>query len=170
MWIVGDEFLHDIYHALQKLKTEAIIAKHHLPYVYDYYNITFFTPSPKSLLKNTLARVVNAVTKALNDTLKLPRIILVIVDHDILKFVDTNEYGIRHIVSECLNWCITRINRAVDSTMDSLSRRKPGAIISGKPKIIWAKMINRRWDEDNFLLKNRNKFNDAMDDILFGLR
>ena len=142
------------------------MSKTQVPYVYDYYNISCFTTNPKSLLKNTLARVVNALTKALNDALQLPRIVLVIVENDILKFVDKNEFGVRTIVTDCLRWVINQISRAIEAKIDNLQRRRPGSVRLEDPKIIWMKMINRNFDEEDFLLKHRTKFNDAMEELL----
>ena len=84
LWVIGDRFIHDIFYALGKLKTQASMKQKELPYMYNYFNISCFTSNPKSFERNTLARIVNCLVKALNDTVKLPRLILVVPDEDIL--------------------------------------------------------------------------------------
>ena len=35
VWFIGDQFIHDIYHALQKLKTKAVEEQQDVLYIYD---------------------------------------------------------------------------------------------------------------------------------------
>ena len=124
MWIIGDKFINRNYHALQKLKTEAIMTKKPLPYVYDYYNLSCFTPNPKSLLENTLARIINALIKALNDATKMPRIILIIPEGDILDFIGHSEKGMREAIFKCLEWLVKHIDRSLEAKNRRFAKAK----------------------------------------------
>ena len=54
------------------------------PYVYDYFNIRCFPSKPASTNASIPARLVNCLIKATNEIEKLPRIIVVIPDWNIL--------------------------------------------------------------------------------------
>ena len=74
------------------MKKEAWIVKHDLPYLYEQYNVSCFTTVPQSLTRNMLARLVNCFIKALNDTTKLPQLVLIAVDWDILLLSAKEQY------------------------------------------------------------------------------
>ena len=112
-------------------------------YIHEQYNVTTFTPNPNSLLRDVMAKMVNVLIKALNDTLKLPRLIVVIPDCNILEFVKKDDEGIKIVSSGAVNWIIKQMIRAIDSKKDHLRRLKPGAITAGEPKFVWIKMMNR---------------------------
>ena len=150
---------------LNKIKTEAKIKKKQLPYIYEYFNISCFTPNPQSFMKNVLTKLVNCVIKALNDTNKLPRIILIVPDSDLLRYIDYDDHGIKEVTKGAVEWITTQIVRAVDAKKDFLMRRKPGAVIASEPKIIWVKMIDRVNGRSS-LLALRSKYNEAMEDVL----
>ena len=150
---------------MQKLKTEAIIAKRQLPYIYKYYNVSCFTPNPRTLLKNTMARFINALIKALNDSLKMPRIILFVPEDDLLQFIKTDEHNAREVIFKCLNWMAIQVDRAIEAKVDALRIRKPGSILTNEPKIIWVKMI-KRLNKTSEVLTLRTKYNEALHDIV----
>ena len=167
LWFVGDTFLAEIYHALSNLKHKAVTGKKQLPYICEYYNISSYMAPPNAVNKEVLSRFVNALVKALNESLKMPRLIIVVPDHDILKFVDYNSFGVKEIIRGAINWIINQMKRAVEAKQDNLSRRNPGAILAGEPKMIWVKMINRHGITGRSeLLALRYKFNDALEDCL----
>ena len=97
-------------------------------HMYKYFNVTCFTSNPQSLVKNTLARFVNCLIKSLNDKSKLPRIILVIPDADLMKFIkksaDHDYENMQMFIEGALNWVMNQMTRAVDAKKDNLHRRK----------------------------------------------
>ena len=162
LWLIGDEFLMDAYHALQKLQTEARSARRAEPYVYDYYNISCFTTSPNSAVRNIMSRFVNCLVKALNDAKELPRIILVIPDWDILKAIDHETFGIKLLLDDSLNWIVSKMNKAIESKKDNMRRRKPGSVLPAQPKVIWVQMFNRITMRSQ-LMAHRSKFNTVLE-------
>ena len=80
-----------------------------------------------------------------------------------IKFHESTE--VKQVYYNVINWIVTNINQAVQSKKDSLTHRQPGAVVSGKPEFIWIKMINRH-AEFSRVLKNRTKFNTALEDII----
>ena len=115
LWIIGDKFLNEIYHALPAIKLAAKEADEKTPYIYNQFNIKCYTSKPQSGNSSIPARLVNCMIKAMNELEKLPRIILIIPDWDILKFLDFNMYGIEELCNSVLHWIITNIKRAMDA-------------------------------------------------------
>ena len=164
-WIIGDVALHKIFYSLQKLKRLAILNKKQLQYLYDYYNVSCFTSNPKSVLTNTLARMVNSSVKALNDSVKIPRLILVIPDDDLLSYVFDNIENMEEYSRQAITWVTNQMKRAIEAKCDELQRKKPGAIISDEPKIIWLEMINRS-NGTSDILKCVNTYNRIVNETL----
>ena len=162
VWLIGDDFLNNMYSTLAQMKNTAKLKKKPAPYVYDYYNVKCFTTNLLSLTHTILARLVNCVTKGLNDTNKLPRFMVIMPDGNIIEFL--NEFGdsMVLIVENALDWIIHHIEHAVTCKKEELFKRKPGAVAStSEPKIVWVKMINR--PTQNRLLNVRSKFNQLLE-------
>ena len=167
MWFIGDEFIHGIYHRLQELNTEAKIAKGKTPYLYDMYNVRCFTANPLSEMKNVATRLVNSLVKALNDYEKLPRMILVVPDWDLLNYFRFNDGNADQLIKTILKWIINNMRKAVDAKKDFLMKSKIGAVFEGEPKIIWAKMINRPgYKRFNAVMLQKGRFNRILEDLL----
>ena len=150
------------------MRHKAQTARLQVPYVYDYFNVSCFTPNPSTHVTDILARFVNCLVKALNDMLRIPRLIIVIPDADILRFVMDKALHKEHIpymITTALTWIINQMIRAIDAKKDNLKRRKPGSLQSTEPKIIWVPMIDRiGFRSDN--LEYRILFNTRLNDIL----
>ena len=170
LWFIGDAFLNEIYHTLSYLKTEANAArntKRQMPYMYDYYNIKCFTPNPSSVLKNVMARIVNCFIKALNDHNKLPRLVIIIPDVDILKQINHFGFGVKLLLHEAIDWILNQMQRAVEAKIDILRNKRPGAVVVNEPKFIWVKAINRL-NGYSKVLALRRKFNETLEGHLAG--
>ena len=168
LWIVGDAFVNSNYYMLLQLKNEAKTARRTIPYMYQFFNITCYTPNPHSLVKNTLARFVNCLIKALNDTDKLPCIILAIPDADLLRFIccstDSDYQNINLFIEGALTWVINQMARAIKAKKDNIRRRRPGVVLPYEPKIIWVNMMDRL----NGTSCTLGVFNDSLKLILTG--
>ena len=163
-WIIGDDFVMQNYHHFQDIRRAAQVDRQPIPYIYEYY-VLCFTTAPDALVTDILTQFVNALVFALNDTLKLPCIILVIPGKDIIKYVDFDESGTRFMHGGALAWIITQMVRFIDAKKDNLLHRKAGAVVVHKPKIIWVKTL-RKLDTPLASLAVINKFNGMLEDIL----
>ena len=108
-WMVGDAFLCDIFDTMQRMKEDAKDKVQLMPYIYDFYNLSFIMENPLSHVRNAMTHLVNALVKTLNEETSLPRFILVIPDWDILKYIDHFTFGISLIAGKCLNWIINNM-------------------------------------------------------------
>ena len=83
IWIIGDQFVNDYYHALPMMASQAKKVGTELPYLYQWYAINCFMTSPSTTNDSVPARFVNNIVKELNRTSKLPRFILIVPDWDL---------------------------------------------------------------------------------------
>ena len=169
MWFIGDSFLQDIFATFSSIRREAIITNRSQPFAYAYFNPTaFYQGSNVNGIKNILARILNSFIEALNRNESLPSYIMVILDKDIIKNINHFNYGISWIISRCLHWLCTQINRLIITRRNEIIDQRPGALLTNnQPIVIWIKMLDR----PKMTYKNRNlekilalhsKFNDLM--------
>ena len=154
-WIIGDNYLGEIFHALPGLKTQAISQKNEIPYIYRYYNVRCFTANPLSHIRDTLTRITNSLIKALNDNQHIPRFIIIIPNQDILWHVMKYDAGITLPCNIAIEWITKQMTRAISSKEDILYRKKPGAIAPFEPKFIWVTAMKN--DRSNTATKKFNK-------------
>ena len=110
LWIIGDVFVNEMFHILQELKDNTGDNHNHVPYLYDYYNITHHTDDLLAVDKgNSLVRILNAIIEPLNTTAPMPRIMLVMPDFDILRQIKNFGFGVSQVIGTLLNWLINNI-------------------------------------------------------------
>ena len=159
------------------MKNESRASKKDVPCIYDFYEISCFTPNPQSLLKNVLARSVNCLVKAYNDAIVLLVLIVIILDWDLIQFVikefkkETNtqipDNDIKMGISKALTWVINQFERATESKKDDMRCKKPGSIVVNQPKFLWVKMINRvNGNGKGYTLSFRPQYNADLESIL----
>ena len=109
----------------------------------------------------------NSLIKALNDRTKLPKLVIIIPDWDLLKYFgdDSCSFDVSTISKRVLLWMVTNINRALATSKEDLRKTKTGVVGPGEPRIIWMKMINRKNVSDR-VLTVRNRFNNALENVL----
>ena len=164
LWLIGDGFLNEIYYTLPSIKSEAATSKKKFPYMYDYYNITCFTVNPLSTVRSELACYVNALIKALNEKMHLPRFIIITPDADIVDYVCSYKAGITLLSGSAVNWIANQMIHAIAAKKESLRAAKPGSVAPYEPKIIWVKMLEI--PESISRSSIAYKFNRAMDEML----
>ena len=96
----------------------------------------------------------------------MPRFILVVLDMDILCFINYFGFGVSQIIGKCLNWLIKNIDIIIESRKDDLRHRKPGALHSSEPKLVWMKIFQRPNMKENQFHQVQDKFNNILEDIL----
>ena len=119
--------------------------------------------------------MVNYLIKALNDMHYpkkgggidkfLPRLVVVIPDWDIIKYLDFATYGVEEVFHSTIRWMITNFTCAIEAKKDDIFKAKPGALKSGEPKFIWVKVIKRMRGYDRTMTV-RNRFNATLEVLL----
>ena len=156
-WLIGDNFLADIFPTLQRIKSDTPIKQKQAPYIYDYYNIFSWT-SPLSDERSTPARILNSFTEGLNKIHRLPKYVLVLSDKDILDGLQYNK-NLSSNIEYQLSWLVQNISKLITRRCDDLKDKRPGALTTSfEPMVVWVKCINRpdRATNDDQYIKAAN--------------
>ena len=139
-------------------------------YLQDYYNIfSYFYPTA-STVKRAIARFINALIEALNDRERLPRYIIFILDKEIIEDVNIFNFRASKAINTNVNWLIRQANMMVRRKRLQILEKKPGAVYSGDPKIIFTTMMKRatlyqRGSKMEAVCSLRSKFNDIVSSV-----
>ena len=82
-WFIGDNFLREIFNAFVNLRNHAGVNRKRPPYLYDFYNIFGYFQNRQSMVLG-MTRLFNSFVETLNNRLKLPKYIFMILDGDLL--------------------------------------------------------------------------------------
>ena len=136
-------------------------------YIHRMYNVkTFYTTSPFTR-ENPLARMVNAVIRAINDpaNIVLPKMICIFLETDFLKMMKYQDFGISMMIGHCLEWFFKQIMHIIDNRREDLKARWLGAVSHFEPKIIWVKMVEDR-EHRSSLSVLKEKFNAILEQVI----
>ena len=114
---------------------------------------------------NMLAHILNSIIKGLNASPKLPRLLIIVPENDILKFIVHYGFGISMLTGRCLNWLITSIVHAVEARKEEIRKCRPGALNNSEPKIVWVKMFDHPKVQDR-MYAVREKYNNMLEEVL----
>ena len=175
LWILGDAFVNDNFHALPALNKQRQFDHKDPLFMYQQFNVRCFTANPASRVKSTSAKIINCLIKPLNDKTKeenenimdkfLPRIIIVIPEWDLLKNLDHGDCGADKVFGETINWMIQNLIETVEDQKKQMMKIKPGSVTRGEPKFIWVKVIRRLGSYDK-VMSVRNIFNSILEKTL----
>ena len=95
---MGDHFLNSVYKTLNNMKDITKDGDQPFPFLLDYYNIYHYAEPELSPRHNTLSNIRNAVVQGLNEhKTKLPRLILMLPEDNILHFINYFAFGVSTI-------------------------------------------------------------------------
>ena len=115
-----------------------------MPHMYSYYNVTCIDDGNGLNRKsNLLARIINVLIKSITDIHKIPLYLMILLDANLLQFINHHNFGISHLIGSCLEWLMKNIDIVIDAKIEELWKRKPGALKLGELKIIWVSMAQR---------------------------
>ena len=89
-WIIGDNFLREIYNTLTNIRNRSALNRRRPPYLFDFYNVFGYFQNRQSLVPG-MTCMLNAYIEALNNRLKLPKYIFWIPDVDLLSQVEADQ-------------------------------------------------------------------------------
>ena len=142
LWVVGDEFTKETFGAFENIKLQTRRDRNLAPtYIQEYYNVLQFD-SHKGV-KITVARIVNALIEAINSRDRLPKFILFMFDQDIIMNVDVYQQDALMVLHQNVDWVVRQIDMIIRRKRSELLNKKPGAIFTGHPMLIFTHMIRR---------------------------
>ena len=166
IWILGDEFVKEVFSEFESIKLKAKKDRNIPPlYIQEYYNVIPYYVT--SGVPNVAARLVNSLVEALNERDRLPKFIIVMIDRDLIMNIDVFQNDAVKVLRDVTQWVVHQMNILVRRRKAELLEKKPGAVYTGDPSIIFMKMICRI---DKFTPRSkldlvyglRAKFNDAL--------
>ena len=90
IWFIGDTFLKDSIDTLFPLKKAAIVKKQPKPYIFQFYSISRCYVVMGSAIKD-IARLLNPLIHGMNEESILPKMVVIIPDVDMLRYMQNNE-------------------------------------------------------------------------------
>ena len=164
-WLIGDDFLKRNYQGYPALRSEGAARDYAAPYIFNNYNVSTFTSSDKKGSRNPMVKIVNGFIDAINKYQCMPRYLIFVIDWDFVKFIDFYEYGVSKMIGTMLEWLIENLNNEITWKKNNMKEKRPGAVTSLEPKIIFVKMIDRPGSSE--ILRAREKFNAVLEETLF---
>ena len=162
MWLVGDRFLKEIFYSLPAMRNERKNTKTQQLFIYEQFNVHGIFPSNFHSMKSALGRVINTCIYGLNKFEKLPKLLLVILDKDLLDDIKIEESGSSIPLGMAIEWLVGEMDKMINRKRLMMKDVKPGSITNAEPKLLWLKMIARPRTE----ARGRLKFDDILEDIL----
>ena len=106
VWLIGDEFFSKIYDSLKEWRCRTRAAKSKQPYLYDYYNVFGYYMLRSSGNRYAIGRVLNSLIVGLNTRHRLPRLIILILDKDVIEDVGIyhDSHAAVQVMAENIGW------------------------------------------------------------------
>ena len=147
---------------------EATIAKAELPYMHRYYNIKRFYAENFNYSVNAVKRIQNTFIEALEDNQRLPRLIIVFLDRDLIDSIGKANLddGTEIALGKLIDKILSIIDRIAEARKADMYYRKPGSVSPGEPKFIWVKMLRRHGFNKHPVLTLQKNFNEILEDAL----
>ena len=133
--------------------------------MFDFYNVKYYWKSFTSTgIASPLARITNAFTDAMNGNSHLPKLILFLLDVDLLKSITYYKFGVSMVIGKVLGHLINSIITMTNEQKAKLKAVRTGAITPGEPKFLWMGIIDR--PKADRVLSLRRKHNEIMEETL----
>ena len=105
VWFVGDQFFREVFLILQSLKRCAKVQEEEPPYIYEYYNVFGYYTMWTSGVKRSISRILNSLVTGLNTHERVPHLIVVMIDKDIVEDVGIFDHQADDILAENIEGC-----------------------------------------------------------------
>ena len=146
-------------------------------YLYQQFNVAVYFQNPVNMTKNTMNRIMNSVATGLNDRVRLPKYVIVVMDIDILNSIDFYDYAMPKVFCHCIQWIIKNVNRLFTIRSKDLKRKRPGSVNSDRDtRIIWENILSRPTIKDHpdqnrtKMCAGRPKFNELLNQVISDTR
>ena len=155
IWIIGDEFLTRAEGHLFN-KHPILIGEEDKLYITENFDVKMKASTKLDLNTSVISRIRNQFVKAAFEFKLFPRLVVMVVDIDIISDVKYSGYGISDIYGQMLHWLITEINKVVEIHKDKLPQK---SIKANYPPFVWMAPPQNINVPDNIL---RGKFTQSL--------
>ena len=151
MWLLGDKFIHD--NAQTYIRENK---NNPANYVFNNFEVEFFGANDlESNNASRLGHFRNALFHAFNRYQRLPKLIVYIIEDDLLHTTNFNDFGLTEVYEEMMSWLV--VHRSVLTIKEKLPSR---SLKEGWPHVLFvAPSVHRLYRNDN----KRRKFTAAME-------
>ena len=165
LWIVGDEFCSqtclpffmnitsdDDSYAKENFETSIFFGT-------DYMTTSSFEHNAN--IKNRIARVHNSVVRAIRSKGTLPKLLIIVLEDDIINFLNYNDYGVTEMYGRVIEFLSREINESIQEFKQRYlpTKSKRDSI----PQLVWIlPTLHRNYRNSNL----RRKFANEMEKIL----
>ena len=122
------------------MRSQSIQNGQPLPYMYGMYNLKILYTPFRSHIRPFLAKIINALAKALNDKeneYQLPKYVIIILNKDLLINAEVSEFEVAKTIEDCLKWLLININLMLETHKEDLMKKHPGAVPTAtEPRLI----------------------------------
>ena len=139
--------------------------------MYNYYNVFGFYTLRSTGNKHAIGRLLNSLIVGLNTRSRLPRLVVLVINKDIIEDVGIYEDSFHAIdvIAENVSWLFHQMEILFRRKRIDLTDKKPGAVYSKDPKVIVMEMIKcpMQFPHDSIMdgvLSLRTKFNSLLND------
>ena len=156
LWFIGDSFIASTYRRnFKKVGHDQLYCKRN-------FEVTAFCSSRFSdSNNNVLSRVVNTAAEAINKNIKLPKFIVVVLDTDLIEYLNYKNYGVSGMLGSWLEYLAKELDNMIRVRLEQLPDK---ARRSGEPFVYWASLpIHANFGDDNHV---RSKFNVCLDSVV----
>ena len=154
VWLIGDSFMANSYEKISRIDN----SQHRL-YIKENYDIyAFFNNNHYDT--NILSRVRKVLVLALNQQMYLPRFMAIVLDNDLMRFINHSKFGIGLETGTLVEWLVSAFDKAINTRLDQL---QPKCKKQGFPHIIWFGVPMHELFQDNDVCE---KFNESLESTI----
>ena len=134
LWLIGDEFAFRTFHQYFKEQKTS----DHKPDMYTFMNYEvkeYLTTRRDALNRSVISRIWNSLVNAFNEHEQLPKVIVVVLDDDVVKYVKTtNPEATALVIDRITQWLIREFDRSIFTAKYFLPQKAKKA---DEPHVLW---------------------------------
>ena len=140
------------------------------PYITDFFNVLEYENVDVNQEEFAAIRVLNALAWAIIKRRRLPKILIIMADLDLIQNIDVFDKDAPVMLKDWIFWFVRQIDVTIRWIKESILELKPGGLVGFDPKIIHIRMIRRacnfseeskRYAVHDLRAKNNDALNDA---------
>ena len=103
-WFIGNVFLQEIMRTFIAMRDSARREKRLPPYLFEHYNIKGFYPGGS--VPNGLNCITTALVEALNNNSRLPKMLVIVPNKDIITNIKSKNFGATKIIGAAIHYIV----------------------------------------------------------------